>query len=135
MENIRFAKLQDISALIKINNHIDEKTLTKLINNRKVIVFEKENIVGFLTYSYFWHTIPFLDLIYFEESERNKGYGKKLLLFWESYVKEKGYNMVLTSTQSNENGQHFYRKLGYTDCGSLILPKEVLEIFLYKKLD
>ena len=36
-----------------------------------------------------------------------------------------GYGMVLTSTQVDEDAQHFYRKLGYKDCGGLTdLSKE-----------
>ena len=42
--------------------------------------------------------------------------------------------MVLTSTLSNEQAQFFYRKNGYTDCGSLLLPEEPLEIILRKDL-
>ena len=44
------------------------------------------------------------------------------------------HQMVLTSTQSNEQAQIFYRKIGYVDCGSLLLPNEPLEIILSKHL-
>jgi hypothetical protein len=37
---------------------------------------------------------------------------------------------VLTSTLANERGQFLYRKLGYHDCGGLLLPNEPLEILL-----
>ena len=46
----------------------------------------------------------------------------------------KGYNRVLTSTLSNEQAQFFYRKLGYTDAGAILLPDEPLEIILLKNL-
>ena len=49
-------------------------------------------------------------------------------------MKNKGYECVLTSTQSNEEAQFFYRKLGYIDSGSLLLPNEPLEIIFYKKI-
>ena len=42
--------------------------------------------------------------------------------------------MVLTSTRSDERAQGFYRKLGYRDCGALLLPEEPLEIILFKKI-
>ena len=35
-----------------------------------------------------------------------------------------GHGMVLVSTQSDEPAQHFYRKLGYRDCGCLPLDCE-----------
>lgn len=40
----------------------------------------------------------------------------------------------MTSTLSNENAQHFYRKLGYRDSGGLLLPNEPLEIIFVKNL-
>ena len=46
----------------------------------------------------------------------------------------RGYEMALTSTLSSEQAQFFYRKNGYVDCGSLLLPGEALEIILRKDL-
>ena len=40
----------------------------------------------------------------------------------EQDMKALGYGLVMTSTQSDEEGQRFYRALGYVDCGSLTLP-------------
>ena len=31
------------------------------------------------------------------------------------------YSRILTSTQSNERAQFFYRKIGYTECGALLI--------------
>ena len=62
--------------------------------------------------------------------------GKKLMDYWENDMKSQGYDMLLTSTQVDEEAQHFYRKLGYKDCGSLIIdiPKheQPMELFLVK---
>ena len=43
------------------------------------------------------------------------------MLFWENEMRELGYKMVMTSTQVNEQAQHFYRKLGYKDRGGIFL--------------
>ncbi len=40
---------------------------------------------------------------------------------WEAQLIQAGHGMVLVSTQSDESAQHFYRKLGYRDCGYLLL--------------
>ena len=57
---------------------------------------------------------------------------------WEFEMRVKGYGMVLTSTQVNENAQNFYRKMGYKDCGSLIIDipgyEQPAELFLSKSL-
>lgn len=51
-------------------------------------------------------------------------------------MKEKGYGMVLTSTQVDENAQHFYRKLGYKDCGGFVIDikgyEQPMEMFMIK---
>lgn len=49
-------------------------------------------------------------------------------------MKSKDYKILLTSTQANESAQVFYRKNGYKDCGSIILPNEVLEIIMMKRI-
>lgn len=47
---------------------------------------------------------------------------------------KKGCKTVMTSTMSDEQAQFFYRKIGYADCGSLLLPDEPLEIILRKNI-
>ena len=75
-----------------------------------------------------------MNMLFFLDEQREKGYGTKMLSYWENEIKKLNYGIVLTLTQSNEEAQFFYRKIGYTDCGSLILPKEPLELILYKKI-
>lgn len=41
---------------------------------------------------------------------------------------------VNTSSLSNENTQHFYRKLGYKDSGCLLLKFEPSEIIFTKEI-
>ena len=50
-------------------------------------------------------------MLYLDENYRNKGIGRELVGFWETEMKIKGYELVMTSTLSNEQAQHFYRKL------------------------
>jgi len=50
-------------------------------------------------------------------------------------MQKQGYDEVMTSTLSDETVQHFYRKLEYQDCGSLLLPDEALEILFLKSLN
>ena len=57
---------------------------------------------------------------------------------WEAQLIQAGHGMVLVSTQSDESAQHFYRKLGYRDCGYLLLDapgyQRPAELFLSKPL-
>ena len=55
---------------------------------------------------------------------------------WEDEMRGLGYKMVMTSTQADEQAQHFYRKLGYVDRGCLVLDgtpfEQAQEIFMIK---
>jgi ribosomal protein S18 acetylase RimI-like enzyme len=75
-----------------------------------------------------------MNKIFLLEEYRRKGIGRKLVNYWEEKMKEQDYQNVLTSTQSNEEAQHFYRKIGYTETGSIKYLEEPLEIIFYKKL-
>ncbi|MNC50399.1 Acetyltransferase (GNAT) family protein [compost metagenome] len=75
-----------------------------------------------------------MNMIWVDEQYRDKGAGKQVVLFWEEQMKQKGFNLIMTSTQADEGAQHFYRKLGYKDAGCLILDAQPLEILLTKNL-
>lgn len=51
-------------------------------------------------------------------------------------MKSQGYGILLTSTQVDEEAQHFYRKLGYKDCGGFVIDvpgyEQPMEMFLIK---
>jgi ribosomal protein S18 acetylase RimI-like enzyme len=75
-----------------------------------------------------------MNLLHVRRELRGHGLGTRLVEFWESKMGESGYEGVMTSTLADENAQHFYRKLGYEDCGCLLLPGEPLEILFLKPL-
>ena len=132
---IRYANENDIEIISKYDKHISKEELKNIIELQRVIVmFEDSNFIGWLRYNLFWDNTPFMNMLYLLDNERGKGKGSKLVAFWENEMKNKKYDFVLTSTQSNEEAQFFYRKLGYIDSGSLLLPNEPLEIILYKKI-
>lgn len=76
-----------------------------------------------------------MNMLYILEDYRRQGGGQLLVRFWEQQMRKSGYRFVMTSSQSDEQGQHFYRKSGYTDSGSLLLRNEPLEIIFVKYLD
>lgn len=100
-----------------------------------MLVFEEnEGMIGWLRWNLFWDNTPFMNMLYFLEKERGKGFGRQLVSHWEALMKAEGYPLVMTSTQSHETAQHFYRRLGYVDSGALLLKDEPLEIILTKEL-
>lgn len=93
---------------------------------------------GILRYNLFWDNTPFCTMLFVDCDYRKKGYGKRLMEHWERDMKAQGYDLLLTSTQVDEEAQHFYRKLGYKDCGGFVIdiPKyaQPMELFLIKNM-
>ena len=89
---------------------------------------------GWLRWNLFWDEIPFMNMLYFLEDYRGKGYGTQMVRFWESEMVKLGYDKVMTSSQANEFAQHFYRNLGYQDAGSFFPFCNDLEIIFTKEL-
>ena len=132
---IRYADNSDYSWLIENDKHISEKILKSKIENNEVYVVEiNGKLIGWLRYNLFWDNTPFLNMIFLLDGYRNKGIGHKLMEFWETEMKEKGYKLLMTSSLSNEQAQHFYRKLNYIDSGELTLKNEPLEIIFTKEI-
>ena len=134
---IRYAEAGDLEMIAEYDTHISKAEMENVIARKRIILlFIDGKYEGWLRFNLFWDNIPFMNLLFIiSEDQRGKGYGRKLVAFWEHEMAEQGYKFVMTSTQSDEEAQFFYRKLGYTDRGSLILPDEPLEIIFYKKLD
>ncbi|OPZ89368.1 MAG: Acetyltransferase (GNAT) family protein [Firmicutes bacterium ADurb.Bin419] len=133
--SINYAEFADFEYLIKNDKHISKEMLEKKIDGKEVITIRvDDNVVGWLRYNYFWDNTPFMNMLYFDESYRQKGLGSKVVYYWEMAMKEKGYTRVMTSTLANEQAQFFYRKQGYKDAGCLLLENEALEILFTKNI-
>jgi ribosomal protein S18 acetylase RimI-like enzyme len=137
MENIivRYGEITDYYFIRKYEKYITNEILKNKIENKEVyVVQENENLIGWLRYNLFWDNVPFMNKIYILEKHRNKGIGKRLVKYWEGSMKRKGYKYTLTSTQSNEEAQHFYRKIGYTEIGGLKYLDDPYEIIFCKEI-
>lgn len=132
---IRYGTLSDLDLLAEHDRHIAREELEALLLRKRVLVmFQRNQLAGWLRYNLFWDNTPFMNMLYILEGFRRQGLGGLLTDFWEAEMKAKGYAMVMTSSLSNEQGQLFYRKHGYIDCGSLLLPDEPLEIIFRKEI-
>ena len=132
---IRFAEVGDIEVISRYDRHIGYEELRESIEKKRVVIMVGEGgFIGWLRYNLFWDNTPFLNMLFILEEYRGRGYGSTLLEFWEKEMIGKNYEMVMTSTLSNESAQFFYRKRGYSDCGALLLPGEAAEIIMRKNL-
>jgi ribosomal protein S18 acetylase RimI-like enzyme len=77
-------------------------------------------------------------MLFIDCDNHKKGYGKMLMKHWENDMKAQGYGMLLTSTQVDEEAQHFYRKLGYRDCGGFVIDvpgyEQPMELLMIKAI-
>ena len=139
MVSIRHVQEEDRNFWLKRDKHLTEGEFEKKIRDKMGYVLLENNIPsGLLRYNLFWDNTPFCTMLYVDTESQGKGYGRKLMGVWEKDMKSMGYGMLMTSTQVDENAQHFYRKLGYQDSGGLIINttgyEQPMELFLVKKI-
>ena len=135
MYNIRYASMKEYDLLVSQDSHIRKEEWKRIIENNQALIFYVDNdFAGWLRWNLFWDEIPFMNMLYFPEEYRGKGYGTQMVKFWENEMVKLGYDKVMTSSQANESAQHFYRKLGYRDAGSFFPCCEDLEIIFTKEL-
>lgn len=137
MTEIRYVQAEDKEFWYSLDKHLPEQEFHDKIRNRRgYVLLEGNKPVGLLRYNLFWDNTPFCTMLFVDGEHRGKGYGKKLMERWEADMKVQGYGMLLTSTQVDEEAQHFYRKLGYKDCGGFVtdIPgyEQPMELFLIK---
>ncbi|MGN0747123.1 MAG: GNAT family N-acetyltransferase [Aristaeellaceae bacterium] len=132
---IRCAAEKDIPWLTEHDRHIGADALHSSVRQGRILLAEQDGqTVGWLRWSLFWDEIPFMNMLFLLEGFRRQGLGRELVLRWEKDMQAAGCLRVMTSSQANEDGQHFYRRLGYQDAGALLLPGEPLEIIFLKEL-
>jgi ribosomal protein S18 acetylase RimI-like enzyme len=133
---IEYAGNEEFHFITENDRHISKQLINIKLQEKEVIIARDEDnkVIGWLRYNYFWDNTPFMNMLHLNENYRKKGIGTELVKFWEAEMKNKGYELVMTSTLSNEQAQHFYRKLGYKDAGSLLLENEPLEIIFTKSI-
>ena len=122
MGEIRIVEDKDKAEWYKFDNHLCEAVFEDKVRTQQGYVYIQDGkVVGILRYNLFWDNTPFCTMLFIDSDHRKKGYGKLLVEHWEQDMKAQGYGMLMTSTQVDEDAQHFYRKLGYKDCGGFVV--------------
>jgi len=128
MLEIRYALESDKLFWYTLDRHLNEDEFERKVRDKRgYVISAAGEPIGIMRYNLIWDNTPFLTLIEIEESHHGKGYGRQAMLFWEDEMRKLGYKMGMTSTQVNEQAQHFYRKLGYIDRGGIFLDNTPLE--------
>lgn len=137
--NLKHMQMSDKDFVMNIDSHVNDLQYKNRVDTKTGYIIWTDNIrAGLMHYSVLWDSLPFLNLIFVKETHRNKGIASKAMELWEEDMKEQGYKMVLVSTQVDEDAQHLYRKLGYIECGALLMNgtpfEQPMEMFMRKIL-
>ena len=119
MPTIRLARPSDWPFWHGLDGRVPrELFLRKAAAGECYVAEEVGEPVGLLRWNRFWDEVPFCTLLYIEQTRRGRGLGRALVARWEADMRAQGHGMAMTSTQSDEEAQHFWRALGYKDAGS-----------------
>ncbi|MDE7353705.1 MAG: GNAT family N-acetyltransferase [Acetatifactor sp.] len=134
---IRHAQMADQEFWYSLDRHLPEQEFAKKVRDKQgYVILENSTRVGVLRYHLFWDNTPFCTMLFIDRRYQGRGYGRRLMEYWEKDMSSQGYGMVLTSTQVDEAAQHFYRKMGYKDCGGFIIDvpgyEQPMELFMIK---
>lgn len=133
--NIRYMTLEDRTLAKALRDHASDELFALRVQAKNGYVIEENKLpVGIMHHCIFWDSLPLMNLIYIAQEHRRKGYGTQAMRLWEEDMHRRGYKMVMISTQADEDAQHFYRKLGYADCGGWVLDNQPTELFMKKAL-
>ena len=139
MIEIRYVEVEDKEFWYDLDKHLSEHEFEKKVRDKQGYVMTDDGVkIGLLRYNLFWDNTPFCTMLFVDWSKQKKVYGRELMKYWENDMKNQGYGMVMTSTQVDEDAQHFYRKLGYKDCGGFTVDipgyEQPMEMFMNKAI-
>ncbi len=136
---IRQLQPQDKAAWYALDKHLPEAVFEEKVRcGQGYVCVEDGKIIGVLRYNLFWDNTPFCTLLYIDAGHRGLGFGTQMMHHWEQDMRASGYGMLMTSTQVDEDAQHFYRKLGYRDCGGFVVDipgyEQPMELIMIKEV-
>src|SRR5687768_13674942 len=130
MSLLRMAVPEDLNFLRAFAEPPSIDILEAQIRDGRLRIVEWEGKpIGFIKFYALWETLPFIEVIALLKSERRRGHGTRAVRAWENEMASRGFDLALTSTQSDESAQHFWRKVGYRDCGALTVRNKPAELF------
>lgn len=139
MIKIRYVENDDKRAWFDLDKHLTDKEFEhKVYLKQGYVLFKDDQLIGILRFNLFWDSIPFCNMLFIEKNNQHNGYVKLLIKYWEEDMRKQCHQMIMTSTQVDEEAQHFYRKLGYKDCGGMVFDipgfEQPMELIMSKKL-
>ena len=102
--------ISDKAFWYSLDRHLPEREFENKVSLKQgYVLLKDEKPIGLLRYNLFWDNTPFGTMLYVASDYQGQGFGKALMRHWEEEMRQFGYGMVMTSTQVDENAQHFYK--------------------------
>jgi len=135
---VRFARVDDLTWCVMEDSLMAEEVIKRKIEQNEIVVAEIERqLVGYLRLEYLWSNIPYVGLVFVQEECQGQGISRAILVFLEVYLRDRGYDTLLSSAQVNESApQAWHRAVGFRECGILAGINEggIGEVFFRKSL-
>lgn len=135
---VRFAGAEDLERCAAEDSGVPQDVIRRKLSQGEIVVAETDGqIVGYLRLEYLWSRVPYIGLIRVREEHRRQGTGRVLLGFLETYLRERGCHVLLSSSQVDEpTAQAWHQAMGFRECGILAGINEggVGEVFFQKSL-
>ncbi len=121
-----------------MDHDLERAAVRRKIGLSEIVLAEvREERVGYLRLEYLWSKIPYIGLIRVQEAFRRKGVGHAIIDFLDEFLREKGYKVLMSSSQVNEpSAQEWHRAVGFEECGIIAGLNEngIGEVFFRKPL-
>lgn len=121
--DVNLAQASDLAWLAQHDTHVSSDWVASCISaGEYIIAFADDARVAYLRFSWFWRTIPYMEMIFVLPDHRRKGFGTRMLAFWEARMAAAGARALLTSSVGEEaEPQAWHARNGYRPCGILEL--------------
>ena len=134
----RLARPADLDWCDRKDTLLPRETLERKIEMKQIFLAEAGGKPeGCLRIEYLWSTVPYISVVFVQEAFQRQGVGRALLEFVEDYLRQKGYEILLSSSTVTEpEPQAWHRAVGFRECGLLsgINGNGIGEIFFSKAL-
>ena len=131
---LRIATENDLRFLIKARNDSEPAIRTQAHSGQLRAIVLDGQPVGYFKFQILWDKQPYIEMIWIEESAQRQGLGTQAVRDWEKEMASEGFDVALTSTQLQGGAEPFWKKLGYSRCGSLSVGDASPEQFLQHRL-
>src|SRR5262245_27788132 len=111
---LRFASLADV-ALLQDARFVSLDVARRKLEWHEIVIAESDNqLVGYLQLEYLWSLVPYIGLIHVVADYRRRGIGKGMLGYVETFLRERGHEVIYSSAQADEGEpQVWHRRVGF----------------------